>query len=206
MFELPDLPFAYNALEPFIDEETMHLHHDGHHATYVKNVNEALTGQEQFLNMDIEKLIISLDQVPEEIRTKVKNNSGGHYHHSLFWQMLSPQKQEPPEKLAGTISKSFGDFTSFKQKFTQTAITLFGSGWTWLAFEQEKLIIINTLNQDSPLSLRQIPLLGIDLWEHAYYLKYKNKRADYIEAWWNVVNWGEVEKRFNKALSPNLAL
>lgn len=200
MFELPDLPYEYNALEPFIDEETMHVHHDGHHATYVKNLNEALTGHEEFLNMDIEELLKSLDKVPEEIRTKVKNNAGGHYHHSIFWTMMKPNGGgEPSGKLLESINKEFGSFTEFQEKFNEMAKALFGSGWTWLVLKDGNLEIINTSNQDSPISSGQTPLLGLDLWEHAYYLKYKNKRADYITAWRNVVNWQEIETIFEKA-------
>lgn len=196
MFQLPNLPFSYNALEPFIDEETIHVHYNGHHATYVKNLNEALAGLEKFLNMDIEELLRSLDQVPDEIHSKVKNNAGGHYHHSIFWTMLTPPgKSQPKGKLLEEINRSFGSFEDFKDKFTGSASTVFGSGWTWLVWDKNYLNIINTPNQDSPLSAGQIPILVIDLWEHAYYLKYKNKRADYIENWWNIVNWDEAEKR-----------
>lgn len=197
MFELPDLPYAYNALEPFIDEETMHVHHDGHHATYVKNLNDILALHDEFLNMDIEKLLQSLDQVPAEIRTKVKNNAGGHFHHSIFWKMMGPNSpKQPSGKLLAEINKTFGDFAAFKEKFNASALGVFGSGWTWLVWENGKLAITNTSNQDSPISLGQLPILVLDLWEHAYYLKYQNKRADYIGAWWNVVNFSEIDKRF----------
>lgn len=203
MFLLPDLPYDYNALEPFLDEETMHIHHDGHHATYIKNLNEALAGHEEFLSMDIEELLISLDKVPEEIRTKVKNNAGGHYHHSIFWLMLSPSSRQipPSDQLVETINQAFGDFNGFKEKFNNSAATLFGSGWTWLVMDQSQLKIVNTPNQDSPVSAGQSIILGVDVWEHAYYLKYRNKRADYIAAWWNIVNWQEAEKRFHQASS-----
>lgn len=197
MFQLPDLPYAYNALEPFIDEETMHIHHDGHHATYVKNLNEALVGHDLFLNMDIEALLKSLDQVPEELQTRVKNNAGGHYHHSLFWTMMKPNGGgQLTGKLLEMINQSFGSFEEFREKFNTSASQLFGSGWTWLVKNKGNLTIINTPNQDSPISQGQFPVIGIDLWEHAYYLKYKNKRAEYIQAWWNVANWDEAEKRF----------
>lgn len=200
MFELPDLPYAYNALEPFLDEETMHAHHDGHHAAYVKNLNDALAGHDEFLNMDIEELLRSLEKVPEDIRTKVKNNGGGHYHHSIFWPMMKPEGGgEPSGDLAKAIQEQFRDFNTFKGQFNQSAGSLFGSGWTWLVWENGNLAIVNTSNQDSPISLGQYPLLGIDLWEHAYYLKYKNKRVDFIAAWWNLVNWDEAEKRFRQA-------
>lgn len=199
MFTLPDLPYPYEALEPFIDEETMHVHHDGHHATYVKNLNDALAGQEEFLNMDIEELLKSLDKVPESIRTKVKNNAGGHYHHSLFWTILKPNGSQPSGNLLEKINQTFDNLDSFKEKFSASATSVFGSGWTWLVLNNGNLEIVNTPNQDSPVSLGQIPLLALDLWEHAYYLKYKNKRADYIQAWWNIINWEEAEKRFNQS-------
>lgn len=196
MFKLPDLPYSYNSLEPFIDEETMHVHHDGHHATYVKNLNDVLEGHEDFLNMEVEELLKKLDQVPPEIRTKVTNNAGGHYHHSLFWTMLKPSGSKPSGKLLAKINQTFGSFEAFQAQFTQKALILFGSGWTWLVINDGKLEIMSTSNQDSPISRGQFPLIGIDLWEHAYYLKYKNKRADFIDAWWNVANWDGAEKRF----------
>lgn len=196
MFTLPDLPYSYNNLEPFIDEETMKVHHAGHHATYVNNLNNALKDQDEFLNIDIETLLKSLDKVPENIRAKVKNNAGGHYHHSIFWTMLAKQKtKEPAGQLLDTINKTFGSFRAFKEEFNKSALTLFGSGWVWLVLKDQKLMIENLPNQDSPISQEKYPLLALDFWEHAYYLKYKNKRADYIEAWWNVVNWETVEKR-----------
>jgi superoxide dismutase, Fe-Mn family len=195
MFKLPELPFKYNALEPFIDEETMHFHHDGHHAAYVKNLNDALVGNENFLKMDIEELLRSLNKVPEDIKTKVKNNAGGHFHHSFFWNIIGPGGGgEPLGKFSELINKTFGDFNSFKEKFSQSALSLFGSGWTWLLLDNRNLIIENTPNQDSPISVGKIPLFTIDLWEHAYYLKYKNKRIDYINAFWNVVNWKKAEE------------
>ncbi|MDO8498878.1 MAG: superoxide dismutase [bacterium] len=200
MFELPDLPYAYSALEPFIDEETMRVHLNGHHATYVKNLNEALAGHEEFLKMGLEELLKSLDKVPEEIRTKVKNNAGGHYHHSIFWTMMaSPGNSKPHGKLLETINQTFGNLEAFKEQFNYSVLGVFGSGWTWLVLDNGKLSILNTPNQDSPISQGLSPILGLDLWEHAYYLKYKNKRADYIEAWWNVVNWGEAENHFLKS-------
>jgi superoxide dismutase, Fe-Mn family len=199
MFTLTNLPFAYNALEPFMDEETMHFHHDGHHAAYVKNLNDALVGHDEFLNMDVEKLLQSLDKVPEDIRTKVKNNAGGHFHHTFFWTLLRLNNGNAPEgKVADLINKTFGDFNSFKEKFSQSAMGLFGSGWTWLLAEEGKLLIENTFNQNSPVSLGRVPILTLDLWEHGYYLKYKNKRADYINAFWNIINWEEVENKLNK--------
>ena len=202
MFQVPDLPYSYNALEPSINEETMHFHRDGHHTTYVKNLNEALSGHEQFLNMDIEELLRSLDKVPEEIRTKVKNNAGGHYHHSIFWPMMKQNGGgKPLEKLADVIDQTFGSFEKFREQFNQSELALFGSGWTWLVWDQGQLKIVNTPNQDSPVSVGQIIILGNDLWEHAYYLKYQNKKADYFNNWWNVVNWSEAERRFEQAAS-----
>jgi len=194
MFQLSDLPYGYSSLEPLIDEETMHIHHDGHHAAYVKNLNDALAGHDELLNIDVEELLKSLDKVPEEIRAKVKNNAGGHYHHSFFWTTLrAPQeKNEPDGKILNEINKNFGDFKTFQEKFNASAMTVFGSGWTWLVSNNGNLEIINTPNQDSPISIGKFPILTIDLWEHAYYLKYKNKRADYIQAWWSVVNWNQI--------------
>lgn len=196
MFQLPPLPFLYNALEPFVDEETMHIHHDGHHATYVKNLNEALEGHNDFLNMDLEELLKSLDKVPEQIRTKVKNNAGGHYHHSIFWTILAPTGKQPSGQIWDAINKNFGSFDAFKEKFNASASDVFGSGWAWLIVDQGKLEIIKTSNQDSPLSIGKQPILTLDLWEHAYYLKYKNKRAEWINAFWNIINWDEVQKYY----------
>jgi len=185
MFILPELPYAYNSLEPFIDEETMHVHHDGHHATYVKNLNDVLVGKDEFLNMDVEELLKNLERVPEDIRTKVKNNAGGHCHHSFFWKILKLNNGTIPQgELAKAIDKTFTDFNSFKEKFTQSALSLFGSGWTWLLVDQKgNLTIENLPNQDSPISVGKKPIFTIDLWEHAYYLKYQNKRPDYIDSW-----------------------
>ncbi len=195
MFKLPDLPYAYNALEPYIDQETMHIHHDGHHATYVKNLNEILAGHEDFLGMGVEELLQHLDQVPEDIRIKVKNNAGGHYHHSIFWTILAPEGGEPSGRLLEALNQSFGSFDGFKTQFNNSASSVFGSGWTWLVNDAGSLKIVNSPNQNSPISLLQVPILGTDLWEHAYYLKYKNKRAEWIENFWKVVNWKEIENR-----------
>lgn len=198
MFTFPGLPYAYNSLEPFIDEETMHIHHDGHHATYVKNLNNALEGHDSFLNMEIEELLKSLGQLPKEIYSKVRNNAGGHYHHSLFWTMLKINNGTTPQgQLLEAINQTFSSFQAFQEQFNHSALSVFGSGWTWLVLDQGKLTITNTPNQDSPISQDQPPILTLDLWEHAYYLKYKNKRADYIQAFWNIVNWEEIQKRFD---------
>lgn len=207
MFTLPNLPYAYNALEPYIDERTMQIHHDKHHAAYVKNLNDALAGLDDLLAMPIEDLMKNLAGVPEAVRTKVRNNGGGHYNHSLFWMVMSgnPKREArmPEGELAKVMNATFGDFVKFQELFATAAMGRFGSGWVWLVVDAGKLAIVDTPNQDSPLmdavpAGRQgkIPVLGLDVWEHAYYLKYQNLRADYIKAWWNVVNWKEVERRF----------
>jgi Fe-Mn family superoxide dismutase len=201
MFVLPDLPYDYKALEPFIDEETMHLHHDKHHAAYVKNLNDALSGHEDLLNTDIETLLKSLDKVPEEIRTKVRNNGGGVANHNMFWEVMAPPKNQSPEgKISEAINNSFGDLDEFKMLFTEKALARFGSGWIWLIAEKDGgLTIEDTPNQDSPvMEGDKTPILCLDVWEHAYYLKYKNVRADYVNAWWNVVNWIKVGEYYKK--------
>lgn len=205
-FTLPDLPYSYNALEPFVDEETMHFHHDKHHATYVKNLNDLLAGREDLLNMDVNDLLQNLGKVPDDLRQKVKNNAGGVANHTLFWTIMneSTKSQIPNSngELIKAIINSFESFEVFKEKFSATALGHFGSGWAWLVINKDKmnLEIVDTMNQDSPFSISGLymPVLCLDVWEHAYYLKYKNMRADYIEAWWNVVNWKEVEKRFEE--------
>lgn len=197
MFTLPDLPYSYEALEPFIDSETMHIHHDKHHATYVKNLNDVLVGHEELLKMDVNEILSDLNKIPEDIKTKVKNNGGGVANHSLFWEVMGPEGQkEPSGKLMDAIKKTFGDFPTFKEKFSAAGIGHFGSGWAWLVVGKEGLEIVDTANQDSPVSEGKIPILLLDVWEHAYYLKYKNMRADYIAAWWNIVNWKKVEELF----------
>lgn len=197
MFTLPDLPYAYNALEPYIDERTMQIHHDKHHAAYVKNLNDALAGQDALLAMPIDQLIADLSKVPEAVRTKARNNGGGHANHALFWQIMAPKAGgKPGGNLAAAIDASFGSFEQFVEKFSNAAMGRFGSGWAWLINDGGTLSIMDTPNQDSPVMEGKTPILGLDVWEHAYYLKYQNMRADYIKAWWNVVNWSEVEKRF----------
>jgi superoxide dismutase, Fe-Mn family len=201
MFILPDLSYNYSALEPFIDEETMHIHHDKHHAAYVKNLNDVLVGHKDLLDIDINKLLMSLNKVPEEIRQKVKNNAGGVANHSFFWNiMCSPSLSVMPIKgnFAEDINKTFGSFDAFKEKFSTVALGHFGSGWAWLVSNNGKLEVVDTLNQDSPVSEGKVPLLVLDVWEHAYYLKYRNLRTDYINAWWNVVNWKGVEKLYDE--------
>lgn len=197
MFILADLPYAYNALEPFIDERTMQIHHDKHHAAYVKNLNDALSGQEDLLSIPVEQLIADLSKVPESVRTKVRNNAGGHANHTMFWSSMAPPSASfPTGTLAEAINSSFGNFEQFQEKFAAAGLARFGSGWVWLVSEQGTLVILDTPNQDNPLMEGKTPILGLDVWEHAYYLKYQNMRADYIKAWWNVVNWAEIEKRY----------
>ena len=200
MFTLPELPYDYSALEPYIDGQTMRSHHDKHHAAYVKNVNDALAGHDDLLSMEINDLIQNLDQVPDDIRTKVRNNGGGHANHTFFWEiMASASGQKPEGMLLNAINSTFSSLDSFKEKFTNVAMGRFGSGWAWLVMENSKLLVMDTPNQDSPLMDGKTPILGIDVWEHAYYLKYQNRRPEYIESWWKVVNWKEVEKRFSAA-------
>ncbi len=195
-FELPPLPYAYNALEPYIDEHTMHLHHDKHHAAYVNNLNTALDKHPELKSWSIEDLMSKINQVPEDIRMAVRNNGGGHINHTMFWQIMGPQAGgEPTGPLADAIKQAFKDFDTFKQQLTQAGMTRFGSGWAWLVLDNGKLAIYSTANQDSPLMENKKIVFGIDVWEHAYYLKYQNRRPDYVEAWWNVVNWAEINKR-----------
>jgi Fe-Mn family superoxide dismutase len=207
-FTLPPLPYDYNALEPHIDEQTMRLHHDKHHATYVNNLNAALESQPDLQNKSIEELLAAVDRLPEAIRTPVRNNGGGHANHTLFWELMAPGGgKEPGGELAGSINNAFGSFAAFKEQFTKACIGRFGSGWGWLIADRSgKLSIESTANQDSPLMSGKIPVLGCDVWEHAYYLKYQNRRPDYVAAWWNVVNWTEVGRRFEKARGREKAM
>lgn len=199
-YELPELPYAYDALEPHIDKETMNIHHTKHHNTYVTNVNAALEGHDDLSSKSIEELISDLNAVPEDIRTAVRNNGGGHANHSLFWQLLSPTGGgQPTGAVADAINSKFGSFDEFKEKFEAAGKTRFGSGWAWLVVSNGELEITSTPNQDSPLSEGKTPILGVDVWEHAYYLKYQNRRPDYLAAFWNVVNWDEVSKRYEAA-------
>jgi superoxide dismutase, Fe-Mn family len=199
-FELPQLPYAENALEPHIDKETMNIHHTRHHNTYVTNLNNALAGNEELLSKSVEEVISNLDAVPEAARTAVRNNGGGHANHSLFWQILSPNGGGAPAgELADAISSKFGSFENFKEEFAKAATTRFGSGWAWLSVSGGELEVSSTPNQDSPLMEGKTPILGLDVWEHAYYLNYQNKRPDYISSFWNVVNWDEVSKRYSQA-------
>jgi Fe-Mn family superoxide dismutase len=196
-YELPQLPYAYDALEPHIDKETMNIHHTKHHNAYVTNLNNALAGHDDLLSKSVEELIANLDAVPEAARTAVRNNGGGHANHSLFWELLSATGGgNPSGKLAEAIDAKFGSFDSFKEEFAKAATTRFGSGWAWLSLNNGELELTSTPNQDSPIMEGNTPLLGLDVWEHAYYLNYQNRRPEYIAAFWNVVNWDEVSKRY----------
>lgn len=198
--ELPALPYAANALEPHIDELTMQIHHDRHHGTYVNNLNAALEGHADLQAKSLDDLLAAIDSVPESIRTAVRNNGGGHANHSMFWEIMSPNGGgQPTGALADAITSTFGSFDEFKAAFTKAATTRFGSGWAWLVLNNGKLEIISTPNQDNPVMEGKKPVMGLDVWEHAYYLKYQNKRPDYISAFWNVVNWAEVNKRYEAA-------
>lgn len=199
-YKLPDLPYAFDALEPYIDEETMHLHHDKHHNTYVTNLNAAIEKYPELGEKSVEELISNMDAIPTDIKIAVQNNGGGHANHSFFWKIMAPNAGgEPTGEIKEAIDEAFGDFATFKEEFKKAAAGRFGSGWAWLVLEDGKLAITSTANQDSPLMTGQTPILGLDVWEHAYYLKYKNVRPDYIAAFWNVVNWDEVNKQFAAA-------
>jgi Fe-Mn family superoxide dismutase len=197
---LPNLPYGYDALEPHIDARTMEIHHSKHHAGYVAKLNAALEKHPDLQGKSVEELIADLDSVPKGIRTAVRNNGGGHANHSLFWTLMGPNGGGAPGgNLGDAISSAFGGFDSFKQEFSDAAATRFGSGWAWLVVGGGKLAVTTTPNQDSPLTDGKTPILGLDVWEHAYYLKYQNRRPEYVAAWWNVINWDEVAKRFDQA-------
>ncbi|MEE8192260.1 MAG: superoxide dismutase [Gemmatimonadales bacterium] len=199
-YDLPKLPYSYDALEPHIDARTMEIHYSKHHAGYVSKLNAALEKHPDLQGKTVEDLIKGIDSVPEGIRTAVRNNGGGHANHSLFWTVMGPGSGgEPGGKLGDAIQSTFGDFATFKDQFSNAAATRFGSGWAWLVASGGKLTVESTPNQDSPLMEGRTPILGLDVWEHAYYLKYQNKRPDYIAAWWNVINWDEVAKRLEAA-------
>lgn len=199
-FELPPLPYAYDALEPYIDALTMEIHHTKHHNAYVTNLNAALEKHPELSGKSLEELVSDPDSLPEDIRTAVRNNGGGHYNHSIFWKVMTPNGGgEPKGELARAISAAFGDFASFKNAFTQAATNRFGSGWAWLGLKGGNLTVLSMPNQDAPLMEGLTPILGIDVWEHAYYLKYQNRRPEYISNWWNVVNWEEVARRLEEA-------
>jgi superoxide dismutase, Fe-Mn family len=198
-FELPPLPYDYNALEPHIDARTMEIHHDKHHQAYVDNANKALEGIE-WADRPVEAVIANVDFLPEDIRTAVHNNAGGHANHSLFWQIMSPDGGGNPEgALAATIGDTFGGVDELKAAVNDAGVKRFGSGWTWLVWDGTGLAVMSTPNQDSPIMEGRTPLLGIDVWEHAYYLNYQNRRPDYLAAWWNLVNWSEVARRYEEA-------
>jgi len=200
-YELPALPYDYTALEPYIDEETMHLHHDKHHASYVTNLNNALKGHDDLASLSIENLMRRINEVPENIRTAVRNNGGGHINHSMFWEIMGPHAGGSPSgALASTIDQTFGSFDAFKAAVNDAGAKRFGSGWAWLVVGKDgKLQVTSTANQDSPFMDGLYPVLGVDVWEHAYYLKYQNRRPDYLAAWWNVVNWDAVAQRYAAA-------
>jgi len=206
--ELPPLPYPADALEPHIDRQTMEIHHGRHHKAYVDNLNKALAGRPELESKPLDALLKDLASVPEEIRTAVRNNGGGHWNHTFFWQIMAPNAGGAPSgSLGEAIQKTFGSFDEFKARFEAAGLGRFGSGWAWLVVNNGKLEIVSTANQDNPLMGRAIagcegvPILGVDVWEHAYYLKYQNRRGDYLKAWWNVVNWREVERRYAAAVA-----
>ena len=199
-YELPPLPYDYSALEPYIDTQTMQIHHDKHHQAYITNVNNALQGQDQLAAMSVDDLLRNIKQVPESIRTAVQNNAGGHSNHSMFWNIMTPNGGgEPTGNLASAIQQAFGSFDAFKTAFNDAGTKRFGSGWAWLVLDTNgKLQVISTANQDSPLMSGMYPVMGNDVWEHAYYLKYQNRRPEYLNAWWNVVNWDAIAHRYEQ--------
>jgi Fe-Mn family superoxide dismutase len=199
-YTLPPLPYPADALEPHIDKTTMEIHHGRHHKAYVDNVNKALESEPSLANKPIEEILRNIDKVPEKIRPAVTNNGGGHANHSMFWEIMGPKAGgKPSGPLADDIAKTFGDFATFQTKIKEAAVGRFGSGWSWLVMAAGKLQVLSTANQDSPFMDGQYPILGLDVWEHAYYLKYQNKRPDYVDAWWNVVNWNAVAQRYSEA-------
>ncbi|ADB68329.1 TPA: superoxide dismutase [Listeria monocytogenes] len=199
-YELPKLPYTYDALEPNFDKETMEIHYTKHHNTYVTKLNEAVAGHPELASKSAEELVTNLDSVPEDIRGAVRNHGGGHANHTLFWSILSPNGGGAPTgNLKAAIESEFGTFDEFKEKFNAAAAARFGSGWAWLVVNDGKLEIVSTANQDSPLSDGKTPVLGLDVWEHAYYLKFQNRRPEYIDTFWNVINWDEANKRFDAA-------
>lgn len=195
-FELPKLPYAYDALEPHIDEETMHLHHEKHHNTYVNGLNDALEGHADLQDKSLEDLLAGINDLPADIQTAVRNNGGGHYNHSLFWETMSPDGGEPTGELAEAIDEAFGSFDNFKAEFKKAATGRFGSGWAWLITDNGELSIESTPNQDNPVMEGKTPILGVDVWEHAYYLNYKNVRADWIDGFYNIINWDKVAELY----------
>ncbi len=199
-YELPALPYGYDALEPHIDARTMEIHHTKHHQGYVNNLNAALDKHPELKDKDLNELLSNLNAIPEDIRTAVRNNGGGHANHSLFWECMTPESTSPSGELAQAIDSAFGSFDGFKEQFAKAGATRFGSGWAWLALDSGgQLVVTSTPNQDNPVSEGLVPVLGLDVWEHAYYLNYQNRRPDYITAWWNVVNWNKVAESYNDA-------
>src|SRR5262245_17735881 len=199
-FTLPKLPYAYNALEPHIDERTMRIHHDLHHQAYVTGLNTALMGQADLQKTPLDQLLRNIEKVPQAIRQRVTNHGGGHYNHTMFWEVMVPKAGgQPNGNLARAIDTAFQSFEAFKKTFKQSALDRFGSGWAWLVVNGGRLELLSSANQDCPLMSGKTPILGIDVWEHAYYLHYQNRRADYVDAWWNVVNWTNVAQRFDRA-------
>jgi Fe-Mn family superoxide dismutase len=195
-YTVPPLPYDYDALEPHIDAQTMEIHHDKHHQAYVDKVNAALEGTD-WADRSIEEVLTSLDQIPDDKRTTVRNNGGGHYNHSLFWESMSPDGGGAPDgDLGGAIDEAFGSFADFQGKLKDAGVNQFGSGWAWLVLDGGALAVVSTANQDNPISDGKTPLVGVDVWEHAYYLKYQNRRPDYLDAWWNTVDWGRVAERY----------
>ncbi|MCR8963635.1 superoxide dismutase [Brevibacillus halotolerans] len=200
-FSLPKLQYNYDELEPYLDARTMEIHHGKHHATYVTNLNKAIENYPQFKNATVEELISNLNDVPEEIRTAVRNHGGGHYSHSLYWSIMSPTGGGNPDGgIAKGIEKHFGSFAQMKDELTKAAVSRFGAGWGWLVVNGDKLEVTSTPNQDTPFMENKTPILVVDVWEHAYYLQYQNKRPDFVSSWWNVVNWEEVNRRYNEAI------
>lgn len=199
MFELPELPYGYEALEPFISSNIQHLHHDKHHQAYVDNLNKAVSKYPEWSERSIEEIIKNYSKAPDDIATTIRNNGGGHFNHSMFWEIMSPKKdQKPSGELLDKINEQFGDYESFRKQFSEQAVKIFGSGWQWLVLDKGKLTLMSTPNQDNPMTQGKMPVMGLDVWEHAYYLQYFNKRADYVEAWWHIVNWENIEDRFSK--------
>jgi Fe-Mn family superoxide dismutase len=199
-FEVPPLPYAYNALEAAIDEQTMHLHHDKHHQAYVDNLNKALEKHPDWQKKSVDDILREINSVPEDVRTAVRNNGGGHYNHSMFWKIMKGQGGGEPSGKIAEVIKELGGLAAFQEKFNDAGVKRFGSGWAWLVRSKAgKFEILSTANQDCPLMDGNFPIMGNDVWEHAYYLRYQNKRADYLKAWWNVVNWDEINKRLEEA-------
>ncbi|HMK28417.1 MAG TPA: superoxide dismutase [Terriglobales bacterium] len=197
--EVPPLPYAYNALEPYIDEQTMHLHHDKHHQAYVDNANAAIAKHAELQQKTAEDILKGINRVPEDVRSALRNNAGGHVNHSMFWKIMKPQGGGNPSGKIADVIKDLGGFDAFKEKFNDAGVKRFGSGWAWLIVKGGKYEIISTANQDSPLMDGAYPIMGNDVWEHAYYLRYQNRRAEYLKAWWNVVHWDEINKRLAEA-------